>query len=115
MVKTWESSWFAEEGTGTRLLYTVPRPVTDALLPLKITPTPDETVRVLVGRVDVLTLEQEEKLVGMVALAGTPDAISKQDAREARALGRFLQPALERATKLHARKVLSVVHARAAD
>jgi hypothetical protein len=57
MVKTWESAWFGEEGS--RLLYLVPRAKTDALLPITIDPKPTELVRVLVGRHDFLTPEQE--------------------------------------------------------
>jgi hypothetical protein len=109
MVKTWESNWFGEEGTGTRLLYTLPRRVTDGLLPLRINPTPDETVRVLVGRIDVLTPEQEAKLASMFPRAGTKGAIGAEEAREARALGRFLKPALERAAKLQARQQVSTL------
>ena len=36
MVKTWQSSWFGEQGT--RLFYIVPRRITDELLPLQIDP-----------------------------------------------------------------------------
>ena len=57
MVKTWDSAWFGEEGT--RLLYLVPRAKTDELLPITIEPIPAELVRVLVGRHDFLTPEQE--------------------------------------------------------
>ena len=57
MVKTWDHAWFGEEGT--RLLYLVPRAKTDELLPIKVEPTPTELVRVLVGRHDFLTPEQE--------------------------------------------------------
>ena len=57
MVKTWNAAWFTEEGT--RLLYLVPRARTDELLPLTVEPKPTEIVRVLVGRHDFLTPEQE--------------------------------------------------------
>jgi hypothetical protein len=57
MVKTWEGAWFGEEGT--RLVYLVPRSRTDELLRLTIDPKPAEVVRVLVGRHDFLTPEQE--------------------------------------------------------
>jgi hypothetical protein len=60
MVKTWDAAWFHEEGT--RLLYLVPRTRTDELLPLKVDPRPNELVRVLVGRHDFLTPEQESLL-----------------------------------------------------
>lgn len=53
MLATWKTSWLGEPGT--RVLYIVPRPVTDALLPLHISPAPDVLTHVLVGRIDVLT------------------------------------------------------------
>jgi hypothetical protein len=111
MVKTWESTWFAAEGTGTRLLYTLPRPVTDTLLPLHISPTPHEMVRVLVGRIDVLTPEQEAKLGTLFAKIRAPDALSPADARAVKALGRFMTPAIGRAAQLEARKVVRAVNA----
>lgn len=64
MVNTWADSWFTEEGT--RVFYIVPRETTDALLPLTITPTPDETVRVLVGRVECLPPEVEQWLLKLI-------------------------------------------------
>ena len=57
MVKTWDAAWLGEEGT--RLLYLVPRAKTDELLSITIEPKPAELVRVLVGRHDFLTPEQE--------------------------------------------------------
>jgi hypothetical protein len=57
MVKTWDAAWFEE--TGCRVLYLVPRNRTDELLPLQIEPRPTALVRVLVGRHDFLTPEQE--------------------------------------------------------
>ena len=36
MVRCWQSSWFGEDGT--RLLYMVPQPLTDSLLPLEVDP-----------------------------------------------------------------------------
>jgi hypothetical protein len=57
MVKTWDNAWFGEQGT--RLLYLVPRAKTDEVLPIQIEPAPKELVRVLVGRHDFLTPEQE--------------------------------------------------------
>ena len=117
MVKTWESSWFGEEGTGTRVLYTLPRRATDELLPLKITPTPDETVRVMVGRIDVLTPEQEDKIAGLIKGLDAGIPISKEDARELKPMGRFLTPALERAAertaKSQAYKLRSAVYSAA--
>ena len=110
MVKTWESSWFGNEGTGTRRLYTLPRRVTDTLLPLRINPTPDETVRVMVGRIDILTPEQETRLAALFAKADKKGAITPEEAREGQSLGRFLQPALERAAKARLRSLIRAIH-----
>lgn len=94
MVRTWQASWLAEPGT--RLLYLVPRPVTDALLPLHIEPTPSESVRVLVGRIDILTPEDEASLQGIMNRVLTNgDSISDQEMRGLESLGRFQMPALE--------------------
>ena len=94
MVRTWRASWFGEEGT--RLLYLVPARLTDEVLPLKIEPQPDETLRVLVGRMEVLTPEDGARLVGMVRQLGTCCSASEEPLRsELARLGRFAEPALE--------------------
>jgi len=64
MVNTWRTSWFGEQGT--RLLYFVPEKLTNELLPLDIEPKPTETVRVLVGRMDLMTPEQEKQVAQLV-------------------------------------------------
>ena len=51
MIETWQSLWFDE---GLRVLYLVPRARTDELLPLRLEPAPDELVRVMVGRLDLV-------------------------------------------------------------
>jgi hypothetical protein len=106
MVKTWRSSWFGE--AGTRLLYVLPRPITDALLPLEINPKPQETVRVLVGRMEIMTPEQESRITALVrksagdrlaasTLAGTGELSPKYVApAELGNLGRLAEPALAR-------------------
>jgi hypothetical protein len=52
MFETWRDSWFEE---GSRLLYIVPRPFVDSVLPLSINPAPVQTVRVFVGRLELVT------------------------------------------------------------
>ena len=52
MVDTWRDSWFEE---GSRLFYVVPREAVDSILPLEIRPTPAATVRVFMGRVELVT------------------------------------------------------------
>ena len=68
------------------------------LLPLTITPAPVATVRTLVGRVELLTLADEQQLLQTVQTAAasgtvTGDALAAQ-------LGRFAEPKLRRALAL---------------
>ena len=52
MLETWRYSWFEE---GSRLLYIVPVQFVNTVLPLAIHPAPVQTVRVFVGRLEVIT------------------------------------------------------------
>lgn len=99
MVKTWQSSWFGEPGT--RVLYSLPQPDTDALLPLRLDPAPKELVRVMIGRLETLTPEQENRIESLVSKLGSPDpAVRDATAAEIKQLGRFAEPALNRVAKL---------------
>lgn len=92
MVDTWSRSWF--EAGSLRVLYIVPRPWTDALLPLTLEPTPKELVRTLVGRIEVLTPAEEASLVALVqSNLGAPELAVAS-------LGRFAEPKLRRACAL---------------
>ncbi|HEY8073709.1 MAG TPA: hypothetical protein VIF62_06365 [Labilithrix sp.] len=90
MIRTWTPTWFATEGT--RVVYLVPRSITDATLPLRISPTPAALVRTLVGRVEYLAPERRVALEAAVRAAAYDD-----DAAAFRAiakLGRFAEPAV---------------------
>lgn len=106
MVNSWRSSWFQEEGT--RLLYMVPQQLTDELLPLEVSPQPDEVVRVLVGRIEIMSPEDEARAIDVVQRSaagreqdGGNDLASagpqrQQAFEELVALGRLAEPALVR-------------------
>jgi hypothetical protein len=99
MVNTWEDSWFAEDGV--RVLYVLPRSWTDARLPLTLTPTPRELVRVMVGRSEVLTPSLETKLLNTLNAAQGGNEAARQEAMaQLKHLGRFADPAL-RLTRIH--------------
>lgn len=83
MLETWRDSWFEE---GLRVIYLVPRAMTDEVLPLEVSPAPASAVRVLVGRFEVLTVERVE--------AARKLALSSRDAGK---VGRFAEPLLARA------------------
>ena len=97
MVKTWDAAWFKEEGT--RLLYVLPRSKTDELLPLTVEPKPAEVVRVLVGRYDFLTPEQESAAARLVVRSRKAQAEVQAAEQELAALGRFAPQAREMAEK----------------
>jgi hypothetical protein len=84
MLETWRDTWFEE---GARLLYLVPRRTIDTVLPLSITPKPDETRRVFMGRLEVIT-------------PATLDAVARAVADGDRATfdryGRFAMPFVQR-------------------
>jgi len=97
MVKTWEQSWFTEKGL--RVLYTLPRAWTDRALPLSVTPAPAATVRVMVGRAEIITPAMERALLTQVERYIFADETQRpQIAIEARGLGlgRFMEPTLRR-------------------
>jgi hypothetical protein len=91
MVKTWQSAWFGEEGT--RVLYILPKDLTQELLPLRVEPKPTSLLRVLVGRHDVVTPEREkqfDKLVKTVNRATIEQDAEQQAAwQELCKLGRY--------------------------
>jgi hypothetical protein len=94
MVNTWRTSWFGENGT--RLMYLVPGKLTDELLPLKVDPTPEEMLRVLVGRLETLTPEDSQRLVQEIAGNASEEQPSGEAVKAALApLGRFAEPAIQ--------------------
>src|SRR5262249_26305006 len=78
MVKTWNDSWFQEEGV--RVLYILPRQWTDQTLPLTIEPAPREVVRVMVGRAEVITPAAEKQLSDFLTKAGQGDSVASEQA-----------------------------------
>lgn len=52
MLNTWDISYFKKEGL--RIFWILPANLTENILPLTITPTPTESKRVLVGRINIV-------------------------------------------------------------
>jgi hypothetical protein len=84
MVETWRDSWFEE---GSRLIYIVPTPAVDSILPLEIEPAPSQTVRVFVGRIELLT-PKTQRSVESAIIQGDWPAVDRYR--------RFLDPILKR-------------------
>lgn len=68
MVETWWDSYF--ETDGLRVFWVLPDAKTHGILPLEVTPKPEKTVRVLVGRSEVLAPEREKN---WLAMSQSPD------------------------------------------
>ncbi len=86
MLKTWHDSWFEE---GLRVFYFTPN--TEQILPLTITPKPTKTVRVLVGRIEILTPEFIRKIQDLALhILDDPNA-----EKEMRRQGRFADGILQ--------------------
>src|SRR6202044_2550246 len=83
MFETWRDSWFEE---GSRLLYIAPRQFVDAVLPLTINPAPAKTVRVFVGRLELVTAATQRAV---------EQALATHDRATLARYNRFLVPMLE--------------------
>jgi len=84
MLSTWQDSWFEE---GSRLIYIMSSHAVDGVLPLHVDPTPAETARVFVGRIELVTPEIE---------SAVGQAIVKRDRPALERYGRFLDAILTR-------------------
>ncbi|HEV7716003.1 MAG TPA: hypothetical protein VGO53_10425, partial [Steroidobacteraceae bacterium] len=96
MVDTWKHQWFAEEGS--RVFYLLPRAWTDRVLPLEVTPKPDQVVRVMVGRAELIMPSIERGLKREIMAFKSGDAAAQEHAVATvrnMNLGRFLAPALQ--------------------
>jgi hypothetical protein len=83
MVETWRDSWFEE---GSRLLYIVPEKFVNGILPLTIKPAPEQTVRLFVGRLELVTPETQRAV---------EQAFATNDKATLEKYGRFLEPILQ--------------------
>jgi hypothetical protein len=114
MVATWKRSWFGN--LGVRVLYLVPASWTDRLLPIDITPTPDELVRTLVGRIEVLTPSDEIETAARIDELGDNPSWDQLEAT-IDALGRFAEPRILQALEVRGhgeigRRLLDAAHQR---
>jgi len=92
MVDTWSDSWFVEDGV--RVLYLLPQIWTGEILPLTMKPEPQELVRVMVGRAEIITPEIQNALAqDLLCAESGNDADQEQLAASLRKLGRFAGPA----------------------
>ena len=95
MVNTWRSSYFQSEGV--RALFVMPQGWTDEFIPIEVRPKPKELVRVMVGRLELLTTERERLAEAAVADLASPDSARRQAAfATLQAQGRYVEPIVRR-------------------
>jgi len=80
MLDTWQDSWFEE---GTRIIEIESREQVDEWLPARIAPRPEETTRVFVGRIEILSPGTRATILR---------AAEHADSATLNKFGRFLQP-----------------------
>lgn len=93
MIATWKDSWFEE---GLRVFYVLPSAMADEILPLTVEPKAKETVRVFVGRTEIITPEMEQDVKKEVGLLRSTSAKVREQAQaNLKKHGRFYEPILK--------------------
>ena len=88
MIETWKDQWFEE---GLRAFYPLPAAETEAILPLTLDPRPAELVRVLVGRLEIITPQNEADVLAILATDAADVEVLTLLQRDH---GRFAEPIL---------------------
>jgi hypothetical protein len=101
MIETWRDSWFEE---GMRVFYLAPRNLVDRELPLSIQPAPAKVARVFVGREEILSPYQRDRLQTALS-AGNTQTLDQ--------FGRFLAPFMQLAKATAAPSVAGYLAAKA--
>ena len=98
MVNTWATSYFQTEGI--RVLFVLPQSWTDAFIPMTIDPKPKQVVRVMVGRLELLTAERERLAESAVRSLADQDPTRRERAfRFLNEQGRYVEPIVRRVLK----------------
>jgi hypothetical protein len=95
MANTWRSSYFESEGI--RALFVLPQAWTDRFIPMYLDPKPARVVRVMVGRIELLSKERERQAERAVQDLASSDSHRRSAAFEfLRKQGRYVEPVLRR-------------------
>ena len=95
MVNTWRTSYFMSDGV--RVLFVMPQSWTDRFIPITIAPRPDELVRVMVGRIELLTAERERAAETAISQLASPNSKVRQRAFATLGeQGRYVEPIVRR-------------------
>lgn len=95
MVNTWTTSYFQSDGV--RALFVMPQVWTEQFIPMRIEPQPKSLVRVMVGRLELLTGERERQAEAAVRDLASADGSRRERAFELlRNQGRYVEPIVRR-------------------
>jgi hypothetical protein len=95
LVNTWRNSYF--ETDGVRALCVLPQSWTDVFIPITIVPSPRQIVRVMVGRLELLTKEREILAENALRNLSSPDAARREQAFAfLHEQGRYVEPIVRR-------------------
>ena len=98
MVNTWTTSYFQTDGI--RALFVLPQSWTDTFIPMKVSPEPRQIVRVMVGRLELLTTEREKLAENAVRNLTSDQSGERQQAfRFLHEQGRYVEPIVRRVMK----------------
>lgn len=91
MLNTWEHGYLRTPGL--RLLYTLPRHEVEQVLPLTVTPAPEQLNRVFIGRIEVLLASAEERILNRI--------LTQMESFDVKTLGRMAEPILHRIKEIY--------------
>lgn len=91
MINTWKNGYL--KVPGLRLLYILPSAEVDQILPLTISPAPDQVVRSFIGRIEIMLDIEERNTLHMIMDSGTAFRVES--------LGRFAEPKLRRVLEVY--------------
>ena len=95
MVNTWASSYFKTEGV--RLLFVLPQSWTDRFIPMRISPQPQQLVRVMVGRMELLDAAREQRAEDAIRdLSSSDQAVRERGFETLLGEGRYVEPIVRR-------------------
>ena len=94
MVNTWKESYFRKPGL--RVLYVMPRAWVDSILPIHISPQPEQLARVMVGRIEVMSAREEASLLAEFHTRAESGAVGVLSTGTMTRLGILAEPKLRR-------------------
>jgi hypothetical protein len=98
MVNTWANSYFQTDGI--RVLFVLPQSWTDAFIPMTVAPQPRKIVRVMVGRLEMLSADRQRSAEAAIGKLVSRDSTERAHAfRFLHEQGRYVEPIVRHVAK----------------